>query len=74
MKTDMDCGIRFALAADKISRTARRLYADRYFDDTFNVGDEQILKQAYNDALDRRLGMNAECSKTDAVLVTASVG
>ncbi len=52
----MDCEIRFALAADKISRTARCLYADRYFDDTFNVGDGQISKQAYNGALDKRLG------------------
>jgi hypothetical protein len=54
---DLDQEIVFVVAADDICKPCRHLCADGSCNDMIRVGNETISKQAYNDALDRRLWM-----------------
>jgi hypothetical protein len=60
-----NCEIKFVIAADEICRPYRHLRADESCDDTMTVVNEKISKQAYNDALDRRLWLYLELEKSN---------
>jgi len=52
---NLDKEIELVVAADDICRPCKHLHADGQCDDTMQKDRETISKQAYNDALDRRL-------------------
>jgi hypothetical protein len=52
---DLDRKIVFVVAADDICKPCRHLRADGRCDDTMLQDGKTVSKQAYNDALDRRL-------------------
>jgi hypothetical protein len=60
---DLDQEVVFVVAAGDICRPCRHLHADGSCDDTMIVENEKISKQAYNDALDRRLWSYLELDK-----------
>ena len=57
---DPDQEIVFVAAADDICRPCRHLRADGRCDDTMSLAGKTVSKQAYNDALDRRLSVFLE--------------